>query len=283
MSNIFEHTAVDISGEMKIRDYLKKRLAFSTSLIAKVKYDNVFVNGTAVHMRHLLKNGDVIKVVFPEEESENISPIPFSLDVIYEDNDILAVNKPRNMPVHPSRGNHLPTLAEGVRAYFNRPFLFRAVNRLDRDTSGIVIIAKNQLAGAELSRMIKEGRVEKKYIGIVKGVPSVECGTINAPIERECEGSIKRIVREDGKESHTRYKLLSAMDDGKSVLELEPITGRTHQLRVHLAHIGHPLVGDFLYGERIENETYRLHCYYLAFNHPISGERTELIAKADFC
>ena len=272
----------ELSAPIKIKEYLKKYHAFSTSLIAKVKYDNVFVNGKVVHMRHLVQNGDLIMINFPFEDSENINPISIPLDIIYEDEYILAINKPRNMPVHPSRGNHLTTLAEGVRSYLNKPFVFRATNRLDRDTSGIVIIAKNQLVSAELSRMIKNGEITKKYIGITSKIPCPEEGSINAPIERECEGSIKRVVRDDGKPSLTVYKVIEKKDDGTATLELEPITGRTHQLRVHLSHIGCPLKGDFLYGERIENETYRLHCYYLSLNHPITHTRLELIAKADF-
>ena len=119
-------TSVD--GEMLIRDYLKKRLGLSTSLIGKVKYDNVVLNGVAVHMRATVKNGDKIEITLPEEESENIEPMDIPLDVVYEDEYLLVINKPINMPVHPSRGNHLPTVANAVRAYIGRPFVFRAVN-----------------------------------------------------------------------------------------------------------------------------------------------------------
>ena len=260
-----------VIGEMKIRDYLKGRLGLSTSLIGKVKYDNVKLNGEYVHMRAMVKNGDVIEITLPDEESENIEPIDIAIDIIYEDEYVIAVNKPKNMPVHPSRGNHLPTVANAIRAYVGHPFVFRAINRLDRDTSGIVLIAKDRLSGAKLYQSMKERKFGKTYLAIIEGVPEVAHGVINAPIVRECEGSIKRVVRNDGKECITEYELVESYDNGTSLVKVTPHTGRTHQIRVHMAHIGHPLVDDFLYGTRGE-ETYSLHCSSLSFPHPFTGE-----------
>ena len=261
-----------VVGEMKIRDYLKSRLGFSTSLIGKVKYDGVILNGSAVHMRAMVKNGDVIDVILPEEESDNIEPMDIPLDIVYEDEYIVAVNKPINMPVHPARGNHLPTLANAVRSHIGHPFVFRAVNRLDRDTSGIVLIAKDRIAGAKLYAAMKEKKFDKIYVAKVEGVPEPHHGFINAPIARESEGSILRVVRDDGKESLTEYEVISIDDNENATLKVIPHTGRTHQIRVHMAHIGHPLIGDFLYGERIEDQTYSLHCESLTFRHPITNE-----------
>ena len=192
-----------VIGEMKIRDYLKGRLGLSTSLIGKVKYDNVKLNGEYVHMRAMVKNGDVIEITLPDEESENIEPIDIAIDIIYEDEYVIAVNKPKNMPVHPSRGSHLPTVANAIRAYVGHPFVFRAINRLDRDTSGIVLIAKDRLSGAKLYQSMKERKFGKTYLAIIEGVPEVAHGVINAPIVREYEGSIKRVVRNYGKECIT--------------------------------------------------------------------------------
>ena len=273
--------AEDVNGEYTIREYLKRRLGFSTSLIAKVKYGGVFVNGDGVHMRHRVKNGDEIKVLMPTEESENIPPIDIPLSVIYEDEYILAVNKPRNMPVHPCRGNSLPTLANAVMSYIGTPFVFRAVNRLDRDTSGIVIIAKDMHSAAALCEAMKRGDFSKTYIARVVGVPNPKCGRIDAPIKRRSEGEMMRVVGPDGKPSITEYRVLSDVDGG-SLCELTPITGRTHQLRVHMAHIGHPLINDFLYGERTDpTDTYRLHCKKITFPHP-NGEFLSLECEADF-
>lgn len=272
----------DVDTDIKIRDYLVSRLGFSTSLIAKVKYDNVILNGVPVHMRATVRRGDVITVRFPEEESKNIEPIDIPLEVLYEDEYIILVNKPRNMPIHPSRGNNLPTLANAVRAYFGHPFVYRSITRLDRDTSGIVLIAKDQLSSAKLSRDVRAGRFKKRYLARVFGVPDPPCGRIDAPIEREAPGEMKRVVRADGKPSVTEYRTLCCDECGNALIEVSPITGRTHQIRVHMAYIGHPLVGDFLYGERTAGETYRLHCAELTFPHPASGEFMTVRCEADF-
>ena len=276
---IIDYT-VKTEREMKIRDYLSARLGFSTSLIAKVKVGGVFLNGINVHMRATVKDGDRIEIHLPSEKSENIPPIEMPLDILFEDEWLLVISKPRNMPVHPSKGNSLPTLANGVMAYMGEDFVFRAVNRLDRDTSGIVIIAKNQLCAAKMSRQVRRGDLKKTYLAIVEGVTE-EHGIIDAPIERECEGSIKRVVREDGKPSVTEYRLLRNMGEC-SLVKINLITGRTHQIRVHMSYIGHPLCGDFLYGNKNEKDTYRLHCAEISFSHPIKGELMTVKSKADF-
>lgn len=254
---------------MKIRDYLTKRIGFSTSLIAKVKYDGVFLNGIAVHMRAIVKDGDVIEVNMPKEDSD-IEPMDIPLKVLYEDEDILVVDKPINMPMHPAKGNSLPTLANAVRHYIGAPFVFRSITRLDRDTSGIVLIAKNQLASAILSRDQKKGLFTKTYMARVVGQVD-EYGLIDAPIERIAEGDIKRIVRDDGKPAKTEYVRVSS-DGDTSIVRINLLTGRTHQIRVHFAHIGHPLYNDFLYGERVVPGTYSLRCGELSFPHPKTKE-----------
>ena len=266
-----------VEAEMRIRDYLKNRLGLSVSLIGKVKYDNVILNGTPVHMRAAVKNGDVIEIVLPEEESESIEPMDIPINVLYEDDYILAVNKPVNMPVHPSRGNHLPTLANAVRAYIGKPFVFRAINRLDRDTSGIVLIAKDRLCGSKLYAAMKAKKFSKIYTALVSGIPDPSCGFISAPIAREQDGSIRRVVREDGKECLTEYETVSVDENGNATVIVIPHTGRTHQIRVHMAHIGHPLMYDFLYGEKTEGKTYELHCCSLSFTHPVTNKEITIL------
>ncbi len=269
----------NIEGKMKIRDYLKNRLGLSTSLIGKVKYGGVTLDGVTVHMRAEVKNGDIIEITLPDEDSESIEPIEMPIDIIYEDEYILAVNKPINMPVHPSRGNHLPTLANAVRAYIGHPFVFRAVNRLDRDTSGIVLIAKDRLSGAKLYQAMKERKFTKTYLALVSGHFDDKHGFINAPIARKSEGNIKRVVRDDGKESLTEYEVIDTEGTEGTLVRVTAHTGRTHQIRVHMAYIGHPLIGDFLYGSRIDGETYLLHCDTLSFPHPITNEMIVLHAE----
>ncbi|MBQ9071224.1 MAG: RluA family pseudouridine synthase [Clostridia bacterium] len=278
-----ESTVEEKFDGIKILDFLKRGLSLSVSLIKKVKFGGVFINGENVHMRAIVHTGDSVTVLLPEAQSENIRAIDIPLDIVYEDDYLIAINKPRNMPTHPSRGNSLPTLAEGVMAYFApEKFVFRAINRLDRDTSGIVIIAKDPLSADKLSREMKSGGYIKKYSAIVTGVPSPSHDIIDAPIERECEGNVKRVVRPDGKRAVTEYEVVKILDSGDSLLEITLHTGRTHQIRVHMAYIGHPLVNDFLYGERSGDENYRLHAKSVEFTHPVTNERIILSKEADF-
>ena len=275
------YTAEGLGSEIKISEYLK-RLGYSRALITKVKFGGVFLNGKNVHMRAMVMNGDKVEVYFPDEQSENIPPIDIPLDIIYEDEHILAVNKPQNMPTHPSKGNSLPTLANAVVAYLGEPFVFRAVNRLDRDTSGIVIVAKNPFAAAKLAQSMKNGKFDKKYLARVEGILKEKEGRIDAPIERECEGSIKRVVRPDGKRAITDYRVVQEHSNTSSVCEIHLLTGRTHQIRVHMAYIGHPLCNDFLYGKSPLGERYQLHCHSITLPHPVSEGLITIECKADF-
>ena len=184
---------------------------------------------------------------------------------------MLAVDNPTNMPTHPSKGNSLPTLANAVMAKYGGDFVFRAVNRLDRDTSGIVLIAKDELSAYRLSESMKSGKFVKKYEAVISGCPEKKKGIIDAPIRRESEGSTRRIVAPDGKRAVTEYRVIKELS-GNAVCEIRLHTGRTHQIRVHMAHIGHPLVNDFLYGKR-GDEPYSLRCVELCFSHPKNNSK----------
>ena len=282
MKKIQKTVSANFAG-MKIPDFLKKAMGLSVSLVKKVKFGGVFINGENVHMRAIVNSDDIVTVILPDEKSKNIKPISMNLDIIYEDDYIIAVNKPSGMPTHPSKGNSLPTLAEGLMAYFSdENFVFRAINRLDRDTSGIVIIAKDAVTAARLSANMKKKDFIKKYAAIVSGIPSPDCAFINAPIERENESSIKRVVRPDGKNAITEYKVVSVIDSQDSLCEITLHTGRTHQIRVHMAYIGHPLKYDFLYGEREDGQIYHLHAKSIEFTHPHTCKRILIEKKADF-
>ncbi len=276
MKNIRDTVGEDFDGRL-IKDFLRLRLSLSATLIKKVKFGGVSVNGEVVTMRKIIHTCDIVEVTLPSEESEYIEPVDMPLTVLYEDEHILAVDKPVNMPTHPSRYNSLVTLANLVRAYIGEAFVFRAITRLDRDTSGIVLIAKNQISAGRLSAEMKAGNIEKTYTAILKNAPEELSGTINAPIEREAPDSIKRVVRADGKEAVTKYKITELLPDGRAVCEVCPITGRTHQIRVHMAHIGAPLDKDFLYGERGDG-TYFLRCTRLSFVHPQTNEKITIKA-----
>ena len=275
------HTVADLPEEMRISEYLRTRLGLSVTLIKRVKYGGVFLNGENVHMRATVQNGDRIEIRFPREASEGIPPMDLPLEILYEDAHLIAVCKPRNMPTHPSKGNSLPTLANAVMHYFGEDFTFRAVTRLDRDTSGIVLIAKTQYAAARLSEDMKAGKFKKIYTAIVGGVPEEKEGRIDAPIRREREGEMRRIVAEDGKRAVTDYQVIQVRKDGNAVLSLRLHTGRTHQIRVHMAHIGHPLLGDFLYGTKSE-DGYFLHCREMEIPHPITGKILTIVSKPPF-
>lgn len=261
-----------------IKDVLRCELSLSVTLIKKVKYGGVKIGGTAVTMRYTVRDGDEISVTLSNEDSENVAPIEHPIRVVYEDEHLLVADKPENMPVHPSRGNSLVTLANAVRAYLGVATVFRAVNRLDRDTSGLVVIAKNQYAAALLSEEMKSGGFEKYYTAILTAPPSPDKGRVDAPIARRSEGDILRVVRDDGKRAVTDYELDEVLPDGRCRVKLRLHTGRTHQIRVHMAYIGTPLYADFLYGERVEGESYTLRADRIVFTHPITGERMDIRA-----
>ena len=266
--------------ETNIKDFLLQN-GLTATLIKRVKYGGVSINGANVTMRAVVKPGDEVLIILPDDVSEGIPPIDMELDIVYEDEYMIAVNKPRNMPTHPSKGNSLPTLANGIMAYFHGNHTFRSINRLDRDTSGIVLMAKDAFSAAALSSSMKRGEFQKKYIAKVAGFIENKHGVIDAPIRREAEGEMKRIVSPDGKNAVTEYTVIR--DDGvNSLVEIILHTGRTHQIRVHFAHIGHPLIGDFLYGERIENECYNLHCFELSLPHPRTKEIFTIKARCEF-
>ncbi len=272
--------AEGVGGGMNIKDFLKNRLGLSATLVKRVKFGGVFINARNVHMRATVNEGDTVEVYLPEDKSDGIEPVDIPLDVIFEDEFILAVRKPVNMPTHPSRGNSLPTLANAVMAYMGENFVFRSVNRLDKNTSGIVLIAKDALTAALLGKMMKNRKFSKKYEAVLIGTPTPTEGIIDAPIERENTDGIKRCVRCDGKEALTSYRVIRTLEGGNSLVEFTLHTGRTHQIRVHSAYIGHPLLGDEMYGGG--EGIYRLHCKELSFLHPKTGEALVLRCGANF-
>ena len=259
---------------------LKKHLKLSSRLITKLKNSGgIILNEEIVTVRKIVSEGDILTVKMPEGRSENVVPVELPLDILYEDEDILIVNKPQNMPVHPSMNNYKNTLGNAVMYYYKDiPFVYRPVNRLDRDTTGIVIIAKTPQASHDLSRQMQQGEFKKEYLALVSGCPDAEYGIIDAPIKREQESIITRCVAPDGQRAVTEYTIIKKHEDC-SVAHIKLHTGRTHQIRVHFAHIGHPLMYDYLYGTEVEGKTFCLHCYKLKFFHPTTKERVCIIAN----
>ncbi len=256
---------IDKTNEkISIKDFLKREKV-STNLLKRLKKipNGIQVNSKHENVNYLLKENDVLELLsedFYDDENEYLEPLNVPLDIIYEDENITVINKPSNMPTHESLNNRGNTLANALRyRYLNKPYVFRATNRLDKDTSGVVITANNRYYASLLSSKIKKGEIKKEYIAVVMGRLEGE-GLINAPIDRIEKSIIKRVVRDDGEEAITKYKSLVACDEA-SVILLSPITGRTHQLRVHLSHISHPIIGDILYGENSDYiNRQALHC-----------------------
>lgn len=269
--------------ESTLKEILLDKLNFSVRSLSKMKREkSVLVNGEFKKPSVKISKGDVIEVKI-EEEMANFEPQDLGLDIIYDDFDIIMVNKPPFMVVHPTKSHYDNTVANGVTNYIlnkNEHVKIRFVNRLDMNTSGLVIVAKNAYAHHTMSLSMSEDKVEKKYITVVKGIVKDDEGTINAPIYRQTEDSIKRIVHEDGQASVTHYRVLERLNDA-TVLEVKLETGRTHQIRVHMSHIGHGIIGDELYGYEDNSLINRqaLHAYSLVFEQPRTKEILEFKAS----
>lgn len=261
---------IDPSMHGKTVKYILQNCLFlSASIITQLKKDpdGIMLCGVRVFVNKRVFTGDEL-IITVSDTASDIPEGDIPLDIIYEDEDIIAINKMRNMPTHPSQNHYEDTLANGLMHYFTgQNFTFRAITRLDRDTSGVVLVAKNPVSAAILGDDMKFGKIHKEYAAVVCGVPDPPKGRIDAPIRRFKESVILRCVAEDGKKAVTDYETVST-SNGLSLVKLFPRTGRTHQLRVHLSHIGTPIYGDDLYGAPQKDESVRLHCKKITFTHP---------------
>lgn len=266
--------------KIKLKDFLKEEAEISSRLFKRlIKQNNIYINGNPLANIYIVNKGDVVTLILEEEES-TYEPQKMDLDIIYEDLDLLVINKSPMVLVHPTINYPNNTLTNGVKHYFQSKSIkkkVRLVNRLDRDTSGILVIAKNSYAHQQMAKQFKTN-IEKKYLAIVKGIIKDDQGIIDLPIGKE-KDRIKNIVTSDGKKSVTEFKVLDRLRNS-TIVELKIITGRTHQIRVHLSHLNHPIIGDSLYGEKSELiDRQALHSYYLKFITPRINKELEL--KAD--
>lgn len=278
MERVLEYIISSDTNPVTVLDFLKQE-GFSRHILSSMKNSSgncIVLNGERGFGRSVLKEGERLVVTVPEVESgENIIRTEMDLDILYEDEDILVINKPAGMPVHPSMGNYENTLANGIAWYFSQKgedFVYRCINRLDRDTTGALILAKNPLSAAVLSVQMKRRQIRRTYLALVDGVLP-ESGVVDAPIAR-MEGSVitREVNFETGESAVTHYERL-AVGRYYSLAELHLETGRTHQIRVHMKYIGHPLPGDYLYHpdyRRIQRQP--LHSFQLEFTHPITKE-----------
>lgn len=269
---------------IKLKDLLIDKLNFSVRSISKMKRERtVTVNGVFRKPSLDVKSGETVEIKIDEEMASFVPQKMDNMDILYDDFDIIMVNKPPFMVVHPTKSHADMTMANGVTDFViskGEKVRIRFVNRLDMNTSGLVIVAKNAYAHHIMSTDMSENAVEKKYIAVVKGITENDHGTINAPIYRPTDDSIKRVVDDRGQESITHYNVIERLNDA-TVVELKLETGRTHQIRVHLSHIGHGIIGDELYGYVDEKLIKRqaLHAYSLKFMQPRTREELEFKAE----
>ena len=276
----------EVENEMSINEILNKKINISARLKSKlIKNKLILLNGTFVDTRNIAHLGDIVTIdlSYPEDNS-NIVSKKMDLQIIYEDKHLLAINKPAGIPVHPSILHFEDSLANGVKYYFDRIDLkkkIRAINRIDLNTSGLVLFAKNEYIQECLINQMKKTSFNKTYLAIVHGHIKEKRGIINAPIGRNENSIIERCVLSEGQNAITHYEVLQEFDKYslvKCILE----TGRTHQIRVHMAYIGNPLIGDTLYNPHEKLEIIKrqaLHSYKMEFIHPISKKVISLEAE----
>lgn len=279
-SHVF--TAADDSGS-RLDLYLSERLELSRSQIKRLADSGlILVNGKQTKAGYKLRAGDVVSVEVPPEPEQVLKPQPIPLEIIYEDEDLAVISKPKGLVVHPGAGNLSETLVNALLYHFedlseeggpDRPGI---VHRLDKDTSGLMLVAKHDRSHAYLTNLLKERQVEKHYLALVHGVIKDDQGLIDKPIGRHPRDRKRMAIVEDGREAQTVFTVQERFSKYSLVL-LHLITGRTHQIRVHLASMHHPIVGDPVYGYKTGNlgaSSQMLHACYLAFQHP-SGQFLE--------
>lgn len=274
---------INSSKYSNVKEVLKAEFSMSDRLLLKLKNLNkIYLNGNVTSVNHPVLENDLIECYLDyEEDNSNIVPTEMPLNIIYEDEAYIVVNKPAGIPVHPSMDHYTDSLSNGIAFYFNQIGLkkkIRPVNRLDKDTSGIVIFAKNEYIQECLVRQMKSKEFIKRYIAVVNGNLDNLEGTINAPIARKEGSIIERCVSETGDIAITHYKVLKRKTDF-DIVECILETGRTHQIRVHFAYLGHSLLSDTLYGTSsslINRQA--LHAYEVEFTHPLSKKKVKYIA-----
>ncbi|MBQ7147765.1 MAG: RluA family pseudouridine synthase [Pseudobutyrivibrio sp.] len=285
MDRILNYTISNEYEGFTVEKYLKSQGYSSANITALKKMrENVVINREWVHMNRKIHAGEILTVNIHEDaSSEKIPPVEMPLDIVYEDEDIIVINKPAGLSIHPSLNHYEDSLANGLAYYYEaqgKPFIFRCANRLDRNTSGLTVIAKHLVSGNILSTMVKNREFHREYYAIVRGHLDEPVGTIDAPIGRIPGDTIARQVDfENGERAVTYYEVIDEKN-GHSLVSIHLETGRTHQIRVHFKHIGHPLIGDEIYNPDFEYmNRHALHSHKISFKHPITGECLEFVAN----
>lgn len=285
MNRNIDYIIDEDSAGLRVEQFLRRK-RYSGQNLSEIKRmpKSILVNGVHYYMRQELSTGDHLQVRICEtQNSEKIPPTKLPLDIIYEDEDLLVLNKPAGMPIHPSLNNYTNSMANALAYYFQsqgKPFIFRCCNRLDRDTSGLTIVSKHLVSGSILSDMTKYREVHREYLAIARGSVTPSEGTIQAPLGRKEGTIIERTVDwEHGEDAVTHYKVVKEAN-GHSLVSLRLETGRTHQIRIHMKYLGYPLIGDYLYNPDMEYMTRQaLHSHHMEFTHPITGEHMSFTAS----
>ena len=284
MNRNIDYIIDEDSACLRVEQFLRRK-RYSGQNLSEIKRmpKSILVNGVHYYMRQELSKGDHLQVRICEtKNSEKIPPTNLPLNIIYEDEDLLVLNKPAGMPIHPSLNNYTNSMANALAYYFQsqgKPFIFRCCNRLDRDTSGLTIVSKHLVSGSILSDMTKYREVHREYLAIARGSVTPSEGTIQAPLGRKEGTIIERTVDwEHGEDAVTHYKVVKEAN-GHSLVSLRLETGRTHQIRIHMKYLGYPLIGDYLYNPDMEYMTRQaLHSHHMEFTHPITGEHMSFTA-----
>lgn len=267
----------------KIKTYLKEELGLSTRFVRSAALSKrIFINGKSVKLDYILREEDQLRILLDAKEHQEIEPEEIPIHIVYEDDAILVLNKEPYMVVHPTKSYQSGTLSNAVMHHYKsngKSTIIRLVSRLDMNTSGLIILAKNQFVHSRISQDMKDDLYEKYYVAIVKGSFPEETLLIDLPIYRDEEGAYQRVVDTRGQRSLTEVKVLHR-SHGHSLLLLKLLTGRTHQIRVHLSHLGFPIIGDELYGGDLTlMKRQALHAVYLSFRHPVTEKKMNAYAE----
>ncbi len=278
-------------SNVRLDQYLTKKLDYSRSKVEKlIKEKNILVNNKETKKSYILKENDIINIKEIDEEEINIEPEKMDLDIVYEDDDVIVVNKENGVVVHPAPGNYKHTLVNGLMYHsklssINGEFRPGIVHRIDAYTTGLLMVAKNDKAHIDLAKQLEEKTTHRKYIALVWGVINTDTGTIDAPIGRDINDRKKMAVTDiNSKDAITHFKVLERYSNA-TLIELELETGRTHQIRVHMNYIGYPIVNDPVYGKRkiIDNTGQCLHAKELGFVHPTTKKYMEFTSELPEC